>query len=59
MATEKNPASSARSSVVVASNPLREAENLGQGIWLDYIRRDLITSGDLQRLVDDEGLAVL
>jgi transaldolase/glucose-6-phosphate isomerase len=28
----------------------------GQSIWLDYIRRHLITSGGLARLVADEGL---
>jgi hypothetical protein len=27
--------------------------DLGQAIWLDYIRRSFITSGDLQALVDD------
>ena len=34
---------------------LHEAADLGQAIWLDYIRRSFITSGDLQALVD-EGL---
>ena len=28
----------------------------GQSIWLDYIRRDLITSGELRRLIKDDGL---
>ena len=28
-------------------NPLRELAAFGQSIWLDYIRRDLITSGEL------------
>ena len=32
---------------------LKELANLGQAIWLDYIRRTFITSGDLQALVDD------
>jgi len=31
---------------------LHELANLGQAIWLDYIRRSLITSGELQELVD-------
>ena len=31
---------------------LHEAAKLGQAIWLDYIRRDLIAGGDLQALVD-------
>jgi transaldolase len=29
---------------------------LGQSGWLDYIRRDLITSGGLRRLIEDDGL---
>jgi transaldolase len=38
-------------------NPLREVEALGQSIWLDYMRRDLITSGELQRLIDEDGVS--
>jgi transaldolase len=37
-------------------NPLKILEALGQSIWLDYIRRDLISSGKLRRLIDDDGL---
>uniref|UniRef100_A0A7C3UXG7 Transaldolase n=1 Tax=Desulfobacca acetoxidans TaxID=60893 RepID=A0A7C3UXG7_9BACT len=37
-------------------NPLRRLEKFGQSIWLDYIRRDLITSGELQRLIEEDGL---
>jgi transaldolase len=33
-------------------NPVQEAKRLGQSIWLDYIRRDLITSGELKKLVE-------
>ncbi|MGH9558815.1 MAG: transaldolase, partial [Bryobacteraceae bacterium] len=40
------------SSTRVAS-PLKELARLGQSVWLDYIRRNLIASGELQRLVDD------
>ncbi len=29
---------------------------LGQSIWLDYIRRDLIASGELRRLIEEDGL---
>ncbi|HZR30593.1 MAG TPA: bifunctional transaldolase/phosoglucose isomerase [Terriglobales bacterium] len=32
---------------------IKELHKYGQSIWLDYIRRNLITSGDLKRLVDD------
>ncbi len=38
------------------SNPLKKLESLGQSIWLDYIRRDLITQGELQKLINDDGL---
>ncbi len=31
---------------------LHELARLGQSIWLDFIRRSLITSGELGRLVD-------
>jgi len=34
-------------------NHLLELRALGQSVWLDYIRRNLITSGELKRLVDD------
>ncbi|MBF0215829.1 MAG: transaldolase [Candidatus Omnitrophica bacterium] len=37
-------------------NPLKKLETLGQSIWLDYIRRDLIASGALRRLIEDDGL---
>ena len=38
------------------TNPLRDLQTFGQSVWLDYIRRSLITSGELQRLVDEDGL---
>ena len=37
-------------------NPLKKLETFGQSIWLDYIRRDLITSGELRRLIEEDGL---
>jgi transaldolase / glucose-6-phosphate isomerase len=37
-------------------NPLIELQQYGQSVWLDYIRRNLITSGDLQKLIDHDGL---
>jgi transaldolase/glucose-6-phosphate isomerase len=37
-------------------NPLRELLTYGQSVWLDYIRRSLLTSGELQRLIRDDGL---
>jgi len=37
-------------------NPLRALQIFGQSVWFDYIRRTLITSGELRRLIDDDGL---
>jgi len=37
-------------------SPLKAIHDLGQSIWLDYIRRDLLRSGGLQKLIDDDGL---
>ena len=37
-------------------NPLGTLNTLGQSIWLDYIRRNLITSGDLRRLIEEDVL---
>ena len=38
-------------------NPILELNRHGQSVWLDYIRRNLITSGELQRLVEREGVS--
>src|ERR1700680_2335348 len=42
--------------IVATTNPLKELHKYGQSVWLDYIRRNLITSGELQRLIDEDGL---
>ena len=39
------------------SNPVRMLGSYGQSVWLGYSRRSLIASGELRRLIDDEGLA--
>ena len=39
-----------------ATNPLKDLLKFGQSVWLDYIRRDLLTSGELKRLIDEDGL---
>jgi transaldolase len=39
-----------------AQNPLKELTKFGQSVWLDYIRRDLFTSGQLKRLIEEDGL---
>src|SRR5271157_5837179 len=35
---------------------LTQLQTFGQSIWLDYIRRDLLKSGELQRLITQDGL---
>src|SRR5690349_3865667 len=45
-----------KTSKTAQENPLRQLQKFGQSIWLDYIRRNLITSGELRRLIDEDGL---
>ena len=37
-------------------NPLKGLLDFGQSPWMDYIRRDLLTGGELERLIHDDGL---
>ena len=39
-----------------AINHLKELEKFGQSVWLDYIRRDLLTGGELKRMIEEDGL---
>src|ERR1700740_2050243 len=39
-----------------ATNPLKDLLNYGQSVWLDYIRRNLLTTGELKRLIEEDGL---
>jgi transaldolase/glucose-6-phosphate isomerase len=39
-----------------ATNPLKDLLKFGQSVWLDYIRRDLFTTGELKRLIEEDGL---
>lgn len=38
-------------------NPLVGLKELGQSVWLDNLSRKLIKSGELKRLIDEEGLS--
>jgi len=40
----------------MSTNPLIELTRLGQSVWNDNIERKLITSGELKRLIDEDGL---
>src|SRR5271163_1019071 len=55
MSTTVNPTSAANPGKP-AQNPLKELIKFGQSVWLDYIRRDLLTSGELKRLIEEDGL---
>jgi len=37
-------------------NPLKGLLRFGQSVWLDYIRHDLISKGELARLIEEDGL---
>ena len=39
-----------------AKAPTLSARDEGQSLWLDYIRRSLMTSGQLQRLIEEDAL---
>lgn len=41
----------------MSTNPLTELTRLGQSVWNDNIERKLVTSGELKRLVDEDGLS--
>jgi transaldolase / glucose-6-phosphate isomerase len=42
--------------VTKEKNPLLALLDYGQSVWYDYIRRGLITSGELERLITQDGL---
>ncbi len=37
-------------------NPLLKIRECGQSIWLDFLRRKLISSGELKGLIEEDGL---
>ncbi len=40
-------------------NPLQSLQDHGQSVWLDFLRRSLITSGELKRLIKEDGVCGL
>jgi transaldolase / glucose-6-phosphate isomerase len=40
----------------MAKNPLFELYDAGTSVWLDYIRRSLMTSGELKRMIEDDAV---
>jgi transaldolase/glucose-6-phosphate isomerase len=42
---------------MVDVNPLMRLHEAGQSVWLDFLRRSLITGGGLERLVREDGIS--
>jgi transaldolase/glucose-6-phosphate isomerase len=40
----------------MSTNPLVQLHTLGQSVWLDQMRRSLLTTGELEGLIDNDGL---
>lgn len=40
----------------MGTNAVLELQRYGQSVWYDYIRRSLITSGELQQLIERDGV---
>ena len=40
----------------MTANPLKQLPEHGQSVWYDFIRRDMMTSGELDRLIEEDGL---
>jgi transaldolase/glucose-6-phosphate isomerase len=43
--------------MMVKNNPLLRLESFGQSIWLDFLRRGMLSSGELQQLIEEDGLS--
>ncbi len=59
MLTAAAPANITANAIFTGSlrmNPLIELKNFGQSIWFDNIRRSLLTSGELRRMMDEYGV---
>jgi len=41
----------------MTENPLLTLESFGQSLWMDFIRRDMVTSGELKRLIEQDGIS--
>ncbi len=40
----------------MSKNPLVRIQEFGQSIWLDFIRRGMLISGELRQLIEEDGL---
>jgi transaldolase len=40
-------------------NPFLVLESFGQSIWLDFLRRNALDNGEIQRLIEQDGVSGL
>jgi transaldolase len=40
----------------MATNNVKQIHDFGQSIWLDFIDREIMASGKLQKLIDEDGV---
>ena len=43
-------------SQAAVANPLKALNDFGQSVWFDYIRRSMLATGELDRLIEEDGL---
>src|SRR6266849_6443338 len=43
--------------LLLAKNPLLTLRDRGQAVWLDFLSRDFLRNGGLERLIEQDGLA--
>src|SRR3984885_855848 len=41
---------------ITMENKVKQIHNFGQSIWLDFIDREIIKSGKLKKLIDEDGI---
>jgi transaldolase len=41
----------------MVDNPLLKLKDFGQSLWMDYIQRSMLTSGELKRYIEADGLS--
>src|SRR5437868_1255540 len=52
----RNPNRDAQDRTKGIMNPVKELENHGQAIWLDFLARGFVVKGDLKKLIDTDGV---
>jgi transaldolase len=40
----------------MAENPLLKLRALGQSVWIDFVRRGMLSSGELRQLIEEDGV---